>query len=348
MRSDDVCLRRSPAQLGGDGALVRRVAEREEQADGDRLGVHLGQRREVERPDDAVRADPLAHAVTSFDRDERLRMPRLGSVEVGTVLTPQVEQVLEALGRHERGPRSLALEQRVGRDRRSVAELLDADVDRPDRGRHLDDRPLLRAGAGRHLRGTDPVAREEHRIRERAPDVDAEDRHGETLAPIFQQARLVHPAARLGQGFRAGGLSPGHDRREKIPKPREARLGRLGVLVDQLLQRRARRRRRRRAARGSGRRRVRGSSSTSADRVDVLVVEPPHLLLELRAAGVPSIAIRNWKAALSGSSAMRLGRSRAEVGERVARILEPARRSIACRVAQTSASWTISSREAKW
>ena len=51
VRRDHVRLRVPSAQLLGDSPFVRRVAEREEQADGDRLRFDLGQAREVERRD---------------------------------------------------------------------------------------------------------------------------------------------------------------------------------------------------------------------------------------------------------------------------------------------------------
>ena len=55
VRGDDVRVREPAPQLVGDGALVRRVAVRMEQADGDSVGVDLGQRLEVERLELAVR-----------------------------------------------------------------------------------------------------------------------------------------------------------------------------------------------------------------------------------------------------------------------------------------------------
>ena len=94
------CRRRSS---GHDGSLVRRVAEGEEEADGDRLGVaQVGQRVEVERGELAVRPDPPADAEGALERDERLRMPGAEPVELGAVLPAQVEDVLEARGRDER------------------------------------------------------------------------------------------------------------------------------------------------------------------------------------------------------------------------------------------------------
>ena len=59
VRGDDPRAGQAAPQLVRDRLLVARVAEREEQADGDRLRVDCGQRVEVERPQHAVRPDPL-------------------------------------------------------------------------------------------------------------------------------------------------------------------------------------------------------------------------------------------------------------------------------------------------
>ena len=150
VRGDDVSGRVAPPQLVGDGELVSGVAEREEQADRDRLGVELGQRAQVERLEHALGPDPLSHAVTALERDERLGVLGAQPVEVRPRLPAQVQEVLEAGRGHERGPRALALEERVRRDRRPVAEALD--TRRTDRPRGREHRFLL-PRRRRHLRG---------------------------------------------------------------------------------------------------------------------------------------------------------------------------------------------------
>ena len=167
-------------QLGRDRELVARIAEREERADGDRLGIDVGQRVELERLEHAVRPDALADAVGPLERDERLRMLGAQPVEMRARLPAKVKQVLEAGRRDERRSRALAFEQRVRRDRRAVREALD--VRRADGGSRGEHGRLL-LGLGRHLRGDDAVAVEQHGIRERAADVDAENRHAATLLP---------------------------------------------------------------------------------------------------------------------------------------------------------------------
>ena len=91
----------------GDGLLVRRVAKREQKTDGDGVRIELGQRRQVELLEHAVGPHPLAYAGAPLERDERLGMLVAQPVEVGAVLTAQVEELLEALRRDERRPRSL-------------------------------------------------------------------------------------------------------------------------------------------------------------------------------------------------------------------------------------------------
>ena len=151
VRGDDPRARQAAPQLLRHRALVRRVAEREQQADGDRLDVlgELRQRVELQRLEHAVGADPLAHAVAALERHERLRMRGAEPVEVRAVLPPQVQQVLEPGGRDERGPRSLALEQRVGGDGRPVREPLDLGR---AHGRRGSEHRLLLPSGGRHLR----------------------------------------------------------------------------------------------------------------------------------------------------------------------------------------------------
>ena len=59
--------------------------------------------------------------------------------------------------------------------------------------RRRDHRLLLRRGGG-HLRRAQPAVVEQHRIGERAADVDAEDRHGATIKQW--EAGTPDPASR--------------------------------------------------------------------------------------------------------------------------------------------------------
>ena len=100
-------------------------------------------------------------------------MLRAEPVEVGAVLPPQVQQMLEAGVRDERGARALALEQRVRRDRRPVREALDASAPTARAAATTDSSCLRR---GRHLRGANLAVAEEDGIGERSTYVDAEHR----------------------------------------------------------------------------------------------------------------------------------------------------------------------------
>ena len=110
VRGDDVCVRVASAQLYRDLPLVARLAEREEEAHGDRVGVELRQRGEVERLELAVARDPPAHARAPLEWDERRRVLDTWPVEVGSRLAAQVEEVLEAGSRDKGGSRPAPLE----------------------------------------------------------------------------------------------------------------------------------------------------------------------------------------------------------------------------------------------
>jgi hypothetical protein len=153
---------------------VRGVAEREEQAHRDRLGVELGQRVEVELLEHTVGPDPLAHADAALERDERLRVRFAEPVEVRARLPPQVQEMLEPGRGDERRLRPGPLEERIRRDRRPVREPLDRPRAHLPRGR---EHRLRLVGRGRYLGRREPVAVEEHGVGERPADVDAQDRH---------------------------------------------------------------------------------------------------------------------------------------------------------------------------
>ena len=155
-----------------------RVPEREEQADGDRLGVELGKRLQVERLELAVPPDPPSNADAALERDERLGMLGAGPVQMRARLAPEVEQVLEALRRDECRPGAAALEERVRRDRRPVREAVD--LGGAHRRRSLEHRLLL-ARASRHLRGPDLAVRDEHGVGEGPADVDPQRTHRRIL-----------------------------------------------------------------------------------------------------------------------------------------------------------------------
>jgi hypothetical protein len=166
--------RQAPAELVRHGQLVRGIAEREEKADGDRLRVDLGQGVEVELLQDALRADPLVHAVAAIERHERLGMVGAQSIEMRARLAAELEEVLEPGGGYEGCPRALALEERVGRDRGAMRETLDLCCAHGLGS--CDDRILLARLRG-HLCRRQAAVREQHRIGEGSSHVDAEHSH---------------------------------------------------------------------------------------------------------------------------------------------------------------------------
>ena len=129
---------------------------------------------EVERDELAVRAGSTTDPDAALERHERRRMLGARPIEVRARLAAEMQDVLEALVRDERGARPAALEQRVRRDRGAVGEAVDGR--RADGASSGDDRVLLTRGR-RHLRDPDLAVGDEHCIREGSADVDPERTH---------------------------------------------------------------------------------------------------------------------------------------------------------------------------
>ena len=172
VRCDHMCLRIPAAKLCRDRALVLRVTEREQGADGDCIRIDVAERVEVERLQDAFGPNPLAHAETPLERDEGRRVLGAGPIEVRARLPPEVEKVLEPGSGHERGPRTSPFEQCVGGDRRPVGEAVDdVGADQLRRREH----GLLLVSRRGHLDRPDRPVAHENGIRERPTDVDAQE-----------------------------------------------------------------------------------------------------------------------------------------------------------------------------
>src|SRR5439155_23613638 len=110
-------------------------------------------------------------------------------IALRSVLAPQVQHVLEAVGADEGRARALALEQGVRGHGCAVREPLELDrFDRRGRREHR----LLLPPRGRNLgRPQLVLVREQNRIRERAADVDAKDGHvNETTAVSAWSAEI--------------------------------------------------------------------------------------------------------------------------------------------------------------
>ena len=169
----------SAPELLGDTTLGLVVAEREEERDGDRLRVDLRERVEIERDELAIRAGAPAHAHAALERDEWRRVVDARAVQVCAGLSSEVEDVLEALVRHERRARAAPLEERVRRDRGAVGEAVDPGG--AHGGGSVDDGVLLPRGR-RYLRDADRTVLEQYGIGERPTHVDPERTHPEIRA----------------------------------------------------------------------------------------------------------------------------------------------------------------------
>ena len=193
-----------------DPLLVRRVEEREEEADADGLDAGLLQRAHllagallVERHEHrAVAGDPLGHGEPVAAADDRIGLPReiLVVREVERLLVPRdVEDVAVPLGGQHPDPRARVLDHDVRRDRRPVehlvergrvrarllGELPDA-LDRPLRGVVGRRRQLVHADRARLVVDVDQVG-------ERAADVDPDALHAPPPAvrTIFPKNSLL-------------------------------------------------------------------------------------------------------------------------------------------------------------
>ncbi len=113
VRGDDVQRRIAATDLVRDGLLGSGIAKGEQQAHRHRLRVQLGKRRQVERDELALTARPLADSVAALERDERRWVLGARPIEVRPRLAAEVQEVLEALVRHERRARAASLQECV-------------------------------------------------------------------------------------------------------------------------------------------------------------------------------------------------------------------------------------------
>ena len=188
----------------GEATLVLGVRVRMEQSHRD--GVHvehphgrhdprdlvLGQRDEH-----AVRAVALTRLDDTFARDDGRRVVHVEAVEIRPPLAAELEQVAEALRRHECRPRPRALQQRVRADGHAVREPRDGGRGPvrgaqcgPDRRDHAD---ALVVGGRRHLSGGDGAAGYHHGVGEGPADVDAhQDAWGLWGQRLYHRRPLWH------------------------------------------------------------------------------------------------------------------------------------------------------------
>ncbi len=186
VRGDDVQRRIAATDLVRDGLLGAGIAEGEQQAHRHRLRVQLGKRRQVERDELALTARPLADSVAALERDERRWVLGARPIEVRPRLAAEVQEVLEALVRHERRARAASLQERVRGDRRAVREAVDPRC--TYRPRCSDDRLLL-PPRRRDLRDAELAVGHEDRVGEGPADVDAQDTHAGIRARTPRRVR---------------------------------------------------------------------------------------------------------------------------------------------------------------
>ena len=201
VRGDDEGVRQRVAQDLRHALLVRGIQEREQQADGHRLHTLAGEPARgalhallIELAHHAGRPHPLVDLDAQPALDHRRRRRLVQAIEAGPRLAAEEQQVAESLGGDERGAREPALEQRVGGDRRAVDEVRDlarldaGSLEHLARGRH---HALLLARGAEHLGGDQPSGPTEHRVGERAADVDAERAHSSTAAAASSPSRTA-------------------------------------------------------------------------------------------------------------------------------------------------------------
>jgi len=169
-------------------ALMGRVDEAVQEADRDALHALPPQHRDefmhrvlVERQQHgALVVEPLRHRQAQVARHQRLRQGDVEVVLVVAALVAHRQHVPKPLGRDQRRPRALALDDGVGGERCAVYQ--DAHVRRHQPGPAQDGRnpvqhPALRLRSrGQHLGGRPPAAMLQRQIRERAADIDREPR----------------------------------------------------------------------------------------------------------------------------------------------------------------------------
>ncbi len=130
----DAQLREPLRDQGRRPPLVRRFGIGVEEHDRDRLcalpheAVHrFRQRRLVERrADHSARVDALRHLDPQVAGDKRRRLLDMHVVEFVLPLAADLEHVAEALGGHQSGYRTLALDHRIGEERRRMDDPADA------------------------------------------------------------------------------------------------------------------------------------------------------------------------------------------------------------------------------
>ena len=206
-----------------DHQLVRRIGERVDQANRDRLDV-LGEQRvddalgigKIERAFDvALVVDALIHHLAQVAFDQRLRLGPGEIVEAGHPQCADLQHVAEALGGDEPDTRSLVLQDRIGCDGRAVADFIDRAAGQSGLGKQfgqaVDDGARVVVDARRHLLGVDRAVRAENNdVGEGAADVDTDaerDGHGGYSAAWLSATGSCHWTFGTSRQPRAAAIS---------------------------------------------------------------------------------------------------------------------------------------------
>ena len=237
--------------------LVDGVLEGVEQAHRDRLdplGDETVHRRlrvlAGEGADDLpARVDPLVHLHPKVALDQLRRLLPPEVVQARHPQVPKLEHVAEAAGRDEAGERSLVLEDRVGRDGGSVADLGHVRAREGGLVEHLaetaGDRLCIVLDARGDLAGVDPAPGvEEHDVGKRSADVDTDAVaiHGRASPRVRGGGRAPRPARPIhrsqspppNQGEMAAAprvLSRWREGVGRMPDPPESRRRRLSRCI---------------------------------------------------------------------------------------------------------------------
>jgi len=181
------CDLRQPARNRiAEAALVIGIGEAVQQPD--RHGLDLLGSERIDRPGNAgfvereehlaLRIDALAHRQAQPARNERRRQVDVDVVLLEAVFVADLDHVAESFGGEKRGSGALALDERIGGERRAMddhADLAGRDAglgrDRTQGGEHALFRRVRR---GQDLPGKPPLADFQRHVGERAADVDAD------------------------------------------------------------------------------------------------------------------------------------------------------------------------------
>jgi hypothetical protein len=188
-------------QLGGE-ALVPGMEEAPQEADRDRLDVQLREGRSegflVEVAQHALGAGALAHGNPQLGRHERRRVAGAEAVQLRPGLAAELLEVGETLGGQQRRARHPPLEQRVRADGHPVYQ--------PPHVRGGGARAIERLGHGVHhalglvprrrgrLARDEPVARQQRRVSEGAPDVNAQNHRRDATRSARRPGRIRYAA----------------------------------------------------------------------------------------------------------------------------------------------------------